>query len=54
MESAYDRWTHVSYIEDKDDYLYVHDSCCEEYIIACIEDEGYEIRTWDSIEYEEE
>lgn len=54
MENAYDRWTHVSYIEDKDDYLYVHDSCCEEYIIACIKDEGYEILTWDSIEYEEE
>ena len=54
MENAYDRWTHVSYIEDEEDYLYVHGSCCEEYIIACIEDEGYEILTWDSIEYEEE
>lgn len=54
MENAYDRWTHVSEIEDEDDYLYVHDSCCEEYIVECIENEGYEILNWDSIEYEEE
>lgn len=54
MESAYDRWTHVSEIEDEDDYLYVHDSCCEEYIVECVEDAGYEILNWDSIEYEEE
>ena len=54
MEIAYDRWTHVSEIEGEEDYLYVHDSCCEEYIVGCIEDEGYEILNWDSIEYEEE
>jgi hypothetical protein len=54
MESAYDRWTHVSEIEDEEDYLYVHDSCCEEYIVDRIENEGYEILNWDSIEYEEE
>ena len=54
MESAYDRWTHVSEIEDEEDYLYVHDSCCEEYIVECVENKGYEILNWDSIEYEEE
>jgi hypothetical protein len=54
MESAYDRWTHVSEIEGEEDYLYVHDSCCEEYIVGYIENEGYEILNWDSIEYEEE
>ena len=54
MESAYDRWTHVSEIETEDDYLYVHDSCCEEYIVECVENKGYEILNWDSIEYEEE
>ena len=54
MESAYDRWTHVSEIEGEEDYLYVHDSCCEEYIIDRIENEGYEVLNWDSIEYEEE
>ena len=54
MESAYDRWAHVSEIEDEEDYLYVHDSCCEEYIIDRVENEGYEVLNWDSIEYEEE
>ena len=54
MESAYDRWTHVSEIEDEEDYLYVHDSCCEEYIFECVENKGYEVLNWDSIEYEEE
>ena len=53
MESAYRKWMDLDDLSD-DEYETIHDMTVEDYIIETLENEGYEILNWDSIEYEEE
>ena len=53
MENAYRKWMDLDDLSD-DEYDAIHDMTVEDYIIETLENEGYEILTWDSIEYEEE
>ncbi len=49
LDWAYDRWIHVSEIEDEEDYLIVHDMCCEQYMVEYILAPNYDYLDWDSV-----
>ena len=53
MESGYRKWMDLDDLSD-DEYETIHDMTVEDYIIETLENAGYEILNWDSIEYEEE
>ena len=54
LDWAYDRWNHVSELEDDEDYLLIHDMCCEEYMVEMVLAANYDYISWDSEYYEEE
>lgn len=38
LDERYHVWNSVSEHEDDEDYLWIHDSCCEEYMMEGLED----------------
>ena len=54
LDDYYYKWTHVEEIEDPDERDYVHDSCCEEYMMECLSEIYNQWDEWESKEWEEE